>query len=55
MIESTLGADGFKAFCRGNAMKYIVRYDKKGGTESLRKAGWYLDRLIEMEEIDDES
>lgn len=34
------------AFCRGNAMKYLARYDRKNGIEDLHKARWYLNRLI---------
>ena len=45
-IESALGAEGFRAYCRGNAMKYVWRSEHKGGDESLRKAIWYLDRLV---------
>jgi hypothetical protein len=45
-IESALGAEGFRAYCKGNALKYIWREEHKGGTESLRKAIWYLDRLV---------
>ena len=29
-----------------NVIKYVWRYRRKGGAESLRKARWYLDRLI---------
>jgi hypothetical protein len=29
-----------------NVIKYVWRYNDKGGVESLRKARWYLDRLI---------
>lgn len=50
-IESMLG-DGFKAYLRGNVMKYLWRYDMKGKPiEDLQKARWYLDRLIEAEEM----
>jgi hypothetical protein len=45
-IESALGPEGFRAYCKGNALKYIWREQHKGGTESLRKAIWYLDRLV---------
>ena len=45
-IESALGPAGFRAYCKGNALKYIWREEHKGGTESLRKAIWYLDRLV---------
>lgn len=38
------------AFCRGNIIKYVTRYQRKGGLESLRKARTYLDWLIELEE-----
>lgn len=35
-------------FHLGNAVKYIARAGKKGDTlEDLKKARWYLDRLIE--------
>lgn len=37
-------------FLRGNIIKYIMRYDAKGGLEDLKKARVYLDRLIEKTE-----
>ena len=45
-IESALSPDQFAGFCRGNAIKYIWRCDNKGGNEDLKKALWYLERLI---------
>lgn len=45
-IESALGEEGFKGFLAGNAMKYIHRYRHKNGVEDLKKANWYLNRLI---------
>lgn len=45
-IEAALGAEGFEAFCTGNAAKYLWRWRHKGGVEDLRKARWYLDRAI---------
>ncbi len=33
-------------FCAGNVIKYVSRYKKKNGLEDLKKARWYLDRLI---------
>lgn len=34
-------------FCDGNAFAYIWRWKFKGnGVEDLKKARWYLDRLI---------
>ena len=46
-IESALSPDQFAGFCRGNAIKYIWRCDNKGGNEDLKKALWYLERLID--------
>ena len=38
-------------FHAGNAVKYIMRSKHKGRrSEDLRKAIWYLNRLIELEE-----
>lgn len=34
----------------GNAVKYISRAAHKGGVEDLKKARWYLDRVIGHEE-----
>ena len=39
--------NGFEAVCVANAIKYISRQHLKNGTEDLKKAVWYLNRLIE--------
>jgi hypothetical protein len=46
-IESALGPDGFRAFCLGNAMKYIWRCQHKHKTphSDIRKAIFYLERI----------
>lgn len=33
-------------FCKGNIIKYITRENHKNGIEDLKKAQWYLDKLI---------
>lgn len=47
VIRAVLGDEGFCKFCRGNALKYLIRADHKGGTEDLKKAvkyiGWEID------------
>ena len=49
-IEAALGPDGFRAFLRGNIIKYNWRCDKKGkSVQDLSKARWYLVKLIEKE------
>ena len=46
-IEAAVeGLEGIEAVCAGNALKYIWRHQHKNGTEDLKKALWYLDRLI---------
>ena len=37
-------------YLEGNIIKYITRYKDKGGVLDLRKAEWYLTRLIKQEE-----
>lgn len=49
-IEAALTAEEFRGYCKGNLMKYGWRERMKGGTESLKKAQWYLDRLIQFDE-----
>lgn len=47
MEAFTEGMSGFEAVCTSNVLKYICRWKKKNGLEDLRKAEWYLARLIE--------
>ena len=49
VIDVIEGLDlGFHA---GNIVKYVARHAYKGNAvEDLRKARWYLDRLIQMKE-----
>lgn len=46
-IRATLGAEGFEAYCKGNCMKYLWRYQYKNGLEDLKKAQVYLNWMIE--------
>ena len=45
-IEVALERDGFKGYLRGNVLKYLWRFEYKNGVEDLKKARWYLDRLL---------
>ena len=38
---------GYEAVCTSNVLKYICRSKTKNGLEDLKKAEWYLKRLIE--------
>ena len=39
------------SFLEGNIIKYVTRYKKKNGMEDLKKAQWYLNKLIETYEV----
>ena len=42
-IRAALGRDGFIAYCRGNAIKYLWR-NKANNVEDRNKAAWYINR-----------
>ena len=44
--------DGMEAMCTGNAIKYLWRWKHKNGSEDLKKAVWYIQRMID--ELDSE-
>jgi hypothetical protein len=44
-VLEQLAADGHD-FRILNAIKYLWRYRHKGGDESLRKARWYIERVL---------
>lgn len=46
-IRAALTPEEFRGFCKGNVLKYTWRERLKGGDESLKKAEWYLKRLVE--------
>ena len=46
----TDGLIGMEAVCTGNALKYICRWKNKNGIEDIKKAIWYLNKLIEVKE-----
>jgi hypothetical protein len=52
-IEASMSPEAFKGALKANVMKYIWRYETKGGAESLRKAEWYLQRLISLREAEE--
>jgi hypothetical protein len=48
-LEAMLG-DGFQSYLQGNIAKYLWRYKYKNGIEDLKKAEWYLRKLIEVKD-----
>ena len=45
-IKASMSTQQFLGYLKGNVQKYLWRYDRKNGVEDLRKAQWYLNRLI---------
>lgn len=54
-IAASMSRDAFLGYLKGNIQKYVWRYEKKANpAEDLKKARWYLNRLIaELELADD--
>jgi hypothetical protein len=48
-LQDNLTAGEFKGYLKGNILKYLDRYEHKNGVEDLKKAQWYLNKLIELE------
>jgi hypothetical protein len=46
-LEAAIGGlTGIEAVCTANAIKYLWRWKQKNGTEDLRKARWYINRML---------
>ena len=49
-------SEGYEYYLQGNIIKYLWRYRYKNGVQDLKKASWYLDKLIQrLGEEDDAS
>jgi hypothetical protein len=57
VIEAfTFDLKGIEAFCTGNALKYLCRWKGKNGKTDLKKARWYINRLIDhIEKLEKEN
>lgn len=51
-IRASMDDYMYEGYLKANIIKYIWRYDKKNGTEDLKKAQVYLNWLIELKEND---
>ena len=47
-MESWMTEEQFKGFLLGNVIKYVARFQDKGGRIDLEKAQHYLDKLLEV-------
>ena len=49
-IEQSMTPSSFKGYLKGNVQKYMWRYESKTRPgEDLKKARWYLNKLIEVQ------
>lgn len=47
IMDVTKNLDGNEAVLVSNILRYICRYKYKNGVEDVRKARWYINRLID--------
>lgn len=45
-MKAKLTQDQFEGYLLGNIIKYTSRYQHKNGVEDLKKAQWYINKLI---------
>lgn len=46
IMEDQLTPEEYRGYAKGQVLKYITRERGKNGLEDLKKAQWYLNRLI---------
>lgn len=46
IMEDQLNPEEYRGYIKGQVIKYITREAHKNGLEDLKKAHWYLTRLI---------
>lgn len=47
VLKAWLTPEQYEGALVFNTVKYLSRYRSKGGTEDLKKAQWYLNKLLE--------
>lgn len=48
VVENFLSEDGYEGYLIGSTLKYLLRYRNKNGLEDLKKAQWFLDKVINV-------
>ena len=49
VMRNNFTRDEYRGFLKGNILKYVMRYQDKGGLDDLKKAEQYLKWLINFE------
>jgi len=52
LAAATISLKGVEAICTANAIKYLWRWKQKNGSEDLKKARWYIDYLLSIQDED---
>lgn len=52
VMLATQGKEAVMSFCLCNAFKYLYRHNGKGALFDIKKARWYLDKYIELNETE---
>ena len=47
IAAATINKSGIQAVCVGNTIKYLWRYESKNRLEDVKKAQWYVNKLVE--------
>ena len=47
-IKAKMTQEQYEGYLLGNVIKYTSRFQHKNGVEDLKKAQWYLNKLIEV-------
>lgn len=47
IMEDQLTSEEYRGYIKGQVIKYVTRERYKNGLEDLKKAAWYLNRLIQ--------
>lgn len=55
VMTDVFEVDAVRNFCKLNAFKYLWREQNKNGVEDIKKAVWYLNKLIELSENTNEN
>lgn len=46
-LKAKLTPEEYRGFLKGNVLKYVSREAEKNGEEDLKKAHWYLEKIID--------
>jgi len=51
-MRAAFGDEEVKIFCKLNSFKYHWRANDKEGLKDIKKAQWYVDKYVELSELD---